>query len=204
MTNDVKHLLMFLLYIFGTKLFCQVIYRYILPVCQNTGVGSLSLFQGIFPTQGLNPGLLHCRQILYQLSQQGSPFYDPSRGPCHCYLFLPVLCFFLLATRVFPSPPAHLYPLYTMHKGWKKYCGQKSLNEASMDEYLGSLGLFRKLTAKDASCLFRAISEQLFCSQVHHLEIRKACVSYMRENQQTFESVINLTWGPRFLQLTNS
>ena len=31
-------------------------------------VGSLSLLQGIFPTQGLNPGLLHCRQILYQLS----------------------------------------------------------------------------------------------------------------------------------------
>ena len=40
---------------------------------QNTGVGSLSLLQGIFPTQGLNPGLPHCRQILYQLSQQGSP-----------------------------------------------------------------------------------------------------------------------------------
>ena len=32
---------------------------------QNTGVGSLSLFQGIFITQGLNPDLLHCRQILY-------------------------------------------------------------------------------------------------------------------------------------------
>ena len=40
---------------------------------QNTGVGSLSLLQGIFPTQGLNPGLLHCRWILYQLSPQGSP-----------------------------------------------------------------------------------------------------------------------------------
>ena len=40
---------------------------------QNTGVGSLSLLQGIFPTQGLNPGLLHCRQILYQLSYHGSP-----------------------------------------------------------------------------------------------------------------------------------
>ena len=40
---------------------------------QNTGVGSLSLPQGIFLTQGLNPGLLHCRQILYQLSHQGSP-----------------------------------------------------------------------------------------------------------------------------------
>ena len=40
---------------------------------QNTGVGSLSLLQGIFPTQGLNPGLLHYRQILYQLSHKGSP-----------------------------------------------------------------------------------------------------------------------------------
>ena len=40
---------------------------------QNTGVGSLSLLQGIFPTQESNQGLLHCRQILYQLSYQGSP-----------------------------------------------------------------------------------------------------------------------------------
>ena len=40
---------------------------------QNTGVGSLSLLQGIFPTQGSNPGLLYCRWILYQLSHQASP-----------------------------------------------------------------------------------------------------------------------------------
>ena len=40
---------------------------------QNTGVGSLSLLRGIFPTQGSNPGLLHCRQILYQLNHKGSP-----------------------------------------------------------------------------------------------------------------------------------
>ena len=40
---------------------------------QNTGVGSLSLLQGIFKTQGSNPGLLHCRWILNQLSHQGSP-----------------------------------------------------------------------------------------------------------------------------------
>ena len=39
---------------------------------QNTGVGSLSLLQGIFPTQELNWGLLHCRWILYQLNYQGS------------------------------------------------------------------------------------------------------------------------------------
>ena len=40
---------------------------------KNTGVGSLSLLQWIFLTQELNQGLLHCRQILYQLSYQGSP-----------------------------------------------------------------------------------------------------------------------------------
>ena len=39
---------------------------------QNTGVGSLPLLQGISPTQGSNPGLPHCRWILYQLSHQGS------------------------------------------------------------------------------------------------------------------------------------
>ena len=39
---------------------------------QNTGVDSLSLLQGSFPTQGLNPGLPHCRLILYQLSYEGS------------------------------------------------------------------------------------------------------------------------------------
>ena len=64
---------------------------------QNTGVGSCSLLQGIFPTQGLNPGLQHCRRILprsdeimciqggiavdcrwilYQLSHQESPIRD--------------------------------------------------------------------------------------------------------------------------------
>ena len=40
---------------------------------QNTGVASLSFLQGIFPTQGSNPGLPYCRQILYQLSHKGSP-----------------------------------------------------------------------------------------------------------------------------------
>ena len=40
---------------------------------QNTGVGSCSLLQGIFLTQGSNSGLPHCRQILYQLSHKGRP-----------------------------------------------------------------------------------------------------------------------------------
>ena len=49
----------------------------------DTGVGSCSLLQGIFPTQGLNPGLLHCRWILYQVSHQGSPLK---------YVFVFIIC----------------------------------------------------------------------------------------------------------------
>ena len=40
----------------------------------NTGVDCYVFLQGIFPTQELNRGLLHCRQILYQLSYQGNPY----------------------------------------------------------------------------------------------------------------------------------
>ena len=58
--------------------------------CQNTGVGILSLFRGAFPTQGSNPGLLHCSWILYKLSHNGSarilqwvayPFSSGTSGP---------------------------------------------------------------------------------------------------------------------------
>ena len=60
---------------------------------QTIGVDSLSLLQGIFPTQRSNPGLPHCRQILCQLSHKGSPwilewvaypFSSRSWGPLHC------------------------------------------------------------------------------------------------------------------------
>ena len=55
---------------------------------QNSEVGSLSLLQGILPTQGSNPGLQHCRRILYQLSQReaqenwsGLPIPSPADPP---------------------------------------------------------------------------------------------------------------------------
>ena len=52
---------------------------------QNTGVGSLSLLQQIFLTQELNQDLLHCRQILYQLSNQGSLWADLElKGTTNC------------------------------------------------------------------------------------------------------------------------
>ena len=51
---------------------------------QNTGVGSLSLLQGVFLTQGLNPGLPHCRQILYA-EPQGKPFLKVLLKACEKY-----------------------------------------------------------------------------------------------------------------------
>ena len=63
---------------------------------QNTGVGSLSLFQGIFPTQGLNQGLLHCRRILYQLSYRGSPH----SLSLPCILCVHVLSLILLSREI--------------------------------------------------------------------------------------------------------
>lgn len=131
-------------------------------------IGSSSFFHRILPCSG-----------------QAPPLASPAFGKCQDSAELTSAAFCLnfellpgdLQTQaLLPAPHSSLHPAfffphfcyfsphsipYTMHKGWKKYGGQKSLNEASMDEYLGSLGLFRKLTAKDASCLFRAISEQV-------------------------------------------
>ena len=54
----------------------------------DTGVGSLSLLQGIFPIQGSNPGLLHCRQILYHLSHKGSKLGWVLLSSNWCYMVL--------------------------------------------------------------------------------------------------------------------
>ena len=52
---------------------------------KNTGMGSLSFLQQIFLIQESNQGLLHCRQILYQLSSQGSPFTGMCHPKCEMY-----------------------------------------------------------------------------------------------------------------------
>ena len=53
---------------------------------KNAGLGSLSLLQGIFPTQGWNSGFPHCRWILYQLSHQGSPL-STTKSLFSCFFF---------------------------------------------------------------------------------------------------------------------
>ena len=65
----------------------------------NTGMGSLSLLQGIFPTQGLNPGLPHCRQILYHLSYHGGPYKQKTEAKTFT-----LVCFWLRLTQSCPTP----------------------------------------------------------------------------------------------------
>nr|XP_015827937.2 putative bifunctional UDP-N-acetylglucosamine transferase and deubiquitinase ALG13 isoform X1 [Nothobranchius furzeri] len=70
-----------------------------------------------------------------------------------------------------------------MQKGLKKYF-------VNMDEYLSSLGLYRKMVARDASSLFRAVSEQLYYSQNYHQKIRQDCADFMRTNRCNFEPFV--------------
>ena len=57
---------------------------------QNTRVSRLSLLWGIFPIQGSNPGLLHCRHILYHLCHQGSSYLLKRLSFLHCIFLLPL------------------------------------------------------------------------------------------------------------------
>ena len=75
---------------------------------QNTGAGSLSLLQGIFPTQGLNPGLLRCRQILYQLSHREAPKVNKIIVYFCCCL-VPKLCLTLWDPMEYSSPGSSVH-----------------------------------------------------------------------------------------------
>ena len=66
---------------------------------KNTGVGCHALLQGIFPTQVSNPGLPHCRQILYQLSHKGSVYKPYSIFVSGLLGFQSEYCLLLLLSR---------------------------------------------------------------------------------------------------------
>ncbi|XP_059326735.1 OTU domain-containing protein 4 isoform X7 [Ammospiza nelsoni] len=68
--------------------------------------------------------------------------------------------------------------------------GRDAPGDTSMDRYLRSQGLYRKKVAKDGSCLFRAVAEQVLHSQSRHIDVRMACVDYLRKNREKFEAFI--------------
>ncbi|XP_074518247.1 OTU domain-containing protein 4 [Halichoeres trimaculatus] len=62
--------------------------------------------------------------------------------------------------------------------------------EKQMDEYLKSLGFQRKKIAKDGSCLFRAVAEQVLHSQSLHTKVRAKCVDFLKQNRENYEAFI--------------
>ena len=136
---------------------------------QNTGVGSLSLLQGIFPTQGSNPRLPCCRQILYQLSHQGSPrccLYCGQIGAHTAQETVLVLCFSQISERVIQLLAANK-ELAT--KFWE--------NGASVTPSFGSLtrteGLasFRLCDSLNAILAHRGHMLQIFLENLNHSKI---------------------------------
>ncbi|XP_029456753.1 OTU domain-containing protein 4 isoform X2 [Rhinatrema bivittatum] len=76
-------------------------------------------------------------------------------------------------------------------------------SEALMDGYLRSQGFYRKRVAKDGSCLFRAVAEQVLDSQSRHVEIRKACINYLQEHRDRYEAFIEGSFEDYLKRLEN-
>lgn len=57
------------------------------------------------------------------------------------------------------------------------------------DRWLDELGFFRKHTARDASCLFRAVSENLYNTQRYYHKVRYDCIHFMASNRHLFQGV---------------
>ncbi|XP_076848852.1 uncharacterized protein LOC143496574 isoform X2 [Brachyhypopomus gauderio] len=62
--------------------------------------------------------------------------------------------------------------------------------ERLLDEHLQANGLYRRRIAKDGSCLFRAVAEQVLHCQGLHTKVRAACVKYLRQERSSYESFI--------------
>ena len=94
---------------------------------QNTGVGSRSLLQQIFPTQGLNSGLPHCRQILYQLSHKGRssilkwvayPFSSRSSWPRNLLIQVLLHCRWILYQLSYEGSPQTIQVWSKSNPSW--------------------------------------------------------------------------------------
>ncbi|XP_015127452.1 protein ovarian tumor locus [Diachasma alloeum] len=61
-----------------------------------------------------------------------------------------------------------------------------------VDDWLRTEGYFRKNAPHDATCLFRAVSEQIYLTQYYHLKVREQCVAFMRQNKELFEENVKI------------
>ncbi|EDO44483.1 predicted protein, partial [Nematostella vectensis] len=72
-----------------------------------------------------------------------------------------------------------------------------------MDDYLAKRNLYRKPIAKDGSCLFRAVSEQVYNCQARHLDVRRDCIQFMSRNREQFEEFVEGPFDHHLHQLQN-
>lgn len=81
----------------------------------------------------------------------------------------------------------------TTGKQWTKNRARRGKSKImeQIDLYLEGLGLYRKQTARDATCLFRAVSEQIFYSQCFHYSVRLSCIHFMERNRCLFPTKID-------------
>ena len=116
--------------------------------CQSTGVGSHSLLQGMFPTQGSNPGLPYCRWIFYQLSHQGSP------------RILEYLLYFTSASGIFPLQNViHFHFTIDWIELWSIYYAAATAAKSLHLRMLESSTFFEVFLEKICHIFFKRISE---------------------------------------------
>ncbi|CAG5929439.1 unnamed protein product [Menidia menidia] len=77
-----------------------------------------------------------------------------------------------------------------MESGGNRQRNEERSAEKLMDNYLKSIGLHRKKIAKDGSCLFRAVAEQVLHCQSLHTEVRAKCVEFLKQNRDSYEAFI--------------
>nr|XP_020442306.1 OTU domain-containing protein 4 [Monopterus albus] len=77
-----------------------------------------------------------------------------------------------------------------MDGGENMQSNEERAAEKLMDDYLKTLGLHRKKIAKDGSCLFRAVAEQVLHCQSLHTEVRAKCVEFLKQNRGSYEAFI--------------
>ncbi|XP_069044936.1 OTU domain-containing protein 4 isoform X2 [Lepisosteus oculatus] len=92
---------------------------------------------------------------------------------------------------------------FEMERGLQNAQTNDTSAEKLMDEYLKSLGLYRKKIAKDGSCLFRAVAEQVLLCQSRHLEVRRTCGDYVKKNRVKYESFIEGSFEEYLQRLEN-
>ncbi|KAM4713864.1 LOW QUALITY PROTEIN: OTU domain-containing protein 4 [Anableps anableps] len=77
-----------------------------------------------------------------------------------------------------------------MDSGGNMQSNEERSAEKLMDNFLKSIGFHRKKVAKDGSCLFRAVAEQVLHCQSLHTEVRAKCVEFLKQNRDSYEAFI--------------